>query len=82
MPLADATNQKDNEKKAALVLETIGSLKENYRISLTLHLIEGLTHEEVSELLDISSSNCRTTFSRAKEQLKKKLETHPLWKHI
>jgi RNA polymerase sigma-70 factor (ECF subfamily) len=81
-PLADATHQTNNEKKAALVLETIARLKENYRISLTLHLIEGLTHKEVSELLGISSSNCRTTFSRAKQQLRNQLETHPLWKKL
>ena len=81
-PLADATHQTNNEKKAALVLETIARLKENYRISLTLHLIEVLTHKEVSELLGISSSNCRTTFSRAKEQLRNQLETHPLWKKL
>ena len=81
-PLADDTHQTNNKKKAALVLETIDSLKENYRISLTLHLIEGLSHEEVSELLGISNSNCRTTFSRAKEQLRNNLETHPLWKEL
>jgi len=69
-----------NKKKARLIILTIESLNENYRLSLSLHLLEGLTHEEVSEVLGISNANCRTTFSRAKEQLRKKLEKDSLWK--
>ena len=70
-----------NKKKARLIILAIESLNENYRLSLSLHLLEGLTHEEVSEVLGISNANCRTTFSRAKEQLRKKLEEDPIWKN-
>lgn len=59
--------------KAQKVLKTMKMLKENYRISLTLHLIEGYDYEEVSEILGISYANCRTTISRAKESLRRKL---------
>ena len=59
--------------KAQKVLETMDMLKDNYRVSLTLHLIEGYDYEEVSEILGISYANCRTTISRAKESLRKKL---------
>ena len=48
-------------------------LKDNYRISLTLHLIEGFDYDEISEIMNISYANCRTTVSRAKESLRKKL---------
>ena len=47
-------------------------LKDNYRISLTLHLIEGYDYEEVSKIMDISYANCRTTISRAKGKFEKK----------
>ena len=60
--------------KARQVLETMKSLKENYRISLTLHLIEGYDYEEISEIMNISYANCRTTISRAKESLRQKLQ--------
>ena len=60
--------------KARQVLETMKSLKENYRISLTLHLIEGYDYEEISEIMNISYANCRTTISRAKESLRHKLQ--------
>jgi len=61
-------------QKAQKVMETMNRLKDNYRVSLTLHLIEGLDYEEISEIMNISYANCRTTISRAKESLRKKIE--------
>lgn len=52
----------------------MNELKANYRLILNLILIEGYDYEEVCEILNISYANCRTTFSRAKESLKTKLE--------
>jgi RNA polymerase sigma-70 factor (ECF subfamily) len=63
-----------NELKVKQILETINALKYNYRMVLTLFYIEGYDSEEISEILKISYSNCRTTLSRAKESLRKKLE--------
>lgn len=60
--------------KAKQVLETMKSLKDSYRVSLTLHLIEGYDYEEISEIMNISYANCRTTISRAKESLRQKLQ--------
>jgi len=60
--------------KAKQVLETMKSLKDNYRVSLTLHLIEGYDYEEICDIMNISYANCRTTISRAKENLRQKLQ--------
>ena len=60
--------------KARQVLKTMGSLKDNYRIALNLHLIEGYDYEEISEIMNISYANCRTTISRAKDSLRRKLQ--------
>ena len=60
--------------KAQQVLKTLKTLKDNYRIILTLNLIEGYDHEEISTIMNISNINCRTTISRAKECLRKKLQ--------
>ena len=62
-----------SEQKAQKVMETMKQLKDNYRISLTLHLVEGYDYEEISEIMNISYANCRTTISRAKESLRKKI---------
>lgn len=62
-----------NNEKVKRIMRTLNSLKENYRITLTLHLIEGYDYDEICEILNISNANCRTTISRAKESLRKKL---------
>lgn len=59
--------------KAQRVLETMALLKDNYRVCLTLLLIEGYDYEEIGEIMNISYANCRTLISRAKESLRKKL---------
>ena len=66
---SELTSLKTNQ-----VLETINTLKENYKVCLTLHLIEGYGYEEIGDILNISQANCRTMISRAKESLRKKLE--------
>ena len=58
---------------AGKVLETLNSLKENYRIVLNLHLIEGYDYEEISQILGYTNENVRTTISRAKRKLKQQL---------
>ncbi|MBT8266162.1 MAG: RNA polymerase sigma factor [Bacteroidia bacterium] len=60
--------------KAKQVLETMSTLKDNYRIALTLHLIEGYDYEEMSSIMNLSYANCRTTVSRAKDSLRQKLQ--------
>ena len=60
--------------KAQQVLETLKTLKENYRITLSLHLIDGYDYEEIASILNMSPANCRTTISRAKESLRQKLQ--------
>ena len=67
--MIDYSTLKIKEVHAAM-----NELNENYRLILNLILIEGYDYEEVCEILNISYANCRTTFSRAKESLKTKLE--------
>ncbi|WP_243389543.1 RNA polymerase sigma factor [Flavobacterium cyanobacteriorum] len=58
------------------VMAAIQSLKENYRLVLTLLFIEGYDQEEICEILKINPGNCRTMISRAKESLLKKLSVY------
>lgn len=59
--------------KGSTVLKCLQSLKENYRIVLNLHLIEGYDYEEISQILEYTNENVRTTVSRAKKKLKQVL---------
>lgn len=56
-----------------LILSTINKLKDNYRVILTLSLIEGYDNDEITEILQISNENVRTTISRAKKKLQQLL---------
>lgn len=51
------------------IKEAIYQLPEKYRIVLSLYLIEGYDHEEISKILDITSSTSRSQYVRAKQKL-------------
>lgn len=61
------------DEKVEIILKKINSLKDNYRLGLSLHFIEGYDYEEICEIMGISYANCRTMISRAKESLRKKM---------
>jgi RNA polymerase sigma factor (sigma-70 family) len=52
------------------IKEAIFQLSDGYRTILSLLLLEGYDHEEVSEILEISNVTSRTQLSRAKQQLR------------
>ena len=52
-----------------LIREAIQKLPDGYRVILSLHLLEGYDHEEIAEILNISSSTSRSQFFRAKQKL-------------
>ncbi len=45
-------------------------LPDGYRIILTLYLLEGYDHAEISQILGISESTSKSQYSRAKEKLR------------
>ncbi len=59
--------------KAKEISEAINQLKDNYRVALTLNLIEGYDYEEIAEIMNITYQNSRTTISRAKNKLRQLL---------
>ncbi|WP_246139196.1 RNA polymerase sigma factor [Gelidibacter salicanalis] len=59
--------------KSAQIMECMKNLKANYRLCLTLNLIEGYDYDEICEIMGISYAHCRTMISRAKESLRQKL---------
>jgi RNA polymerase sigma factor (sigma-70 family) len=62
-----------------LIRNAIQSLPDGYRVVLSLHLIEGYDHEEISQILNITNSACRTQFMRAKNKLKEILRNRELY---
>ncbi|WP_298370224.1 RNA polymerase sigma factor [uncultured Lutibacter sp.] len=55
------------------ILTSLNKLKTNYKVALTLNLIEGYDYEEIGEIMNISYENSRTLISRAKNKLRQLL---------
>jgi RNA polymerase sigma-70 factor (ECF subfamily) len=62
------------EVNMKVIKDAIQKLPDGYRVVLSLFLIEGYDHEEISEILGISNSNSRTQYLRAKNKLKELLK--------
>lgn len=52
------------------IFKGIEMLPDGYRIILTLYLLEGYDHTEISQILGISESTSKSQYSRAKEKLR------------
>jgi len=58
------------ELSANEILSLFNKLPDNYRVTFNLFEIEGYTHEEIGQMLDISTSTSRSNLSRAKKMLR------------
>jgi RNA polymerase sigma-70 factor (ECF subfamily) len=59
----------EKEFKIEEIREAISRLPEKYRIVLSLYLLEGYDHDEISDILNINSSTSRSQLVRAKHRL-------------
>jgi len=64
----------DNREKSATLMKAVTQLPENQRIAFTLHKIEGLSYQEIAEIMETSVSSVESLMHRAKTNLKKSLE--------
>ena len=55
--------------QVAEVKKAISQLPEEYRVVLSLFLLEGYDHEEIAQILKISNQLSRTRYSRARQKL-------------
>ena len=53
-----------------MIKDAIRELPDGCRVVLSLYLIEGYDHDEISQILEISNSSSRTQLLRAKNKLK------------
>jgi RNA polymerase sigma-70 factor (ECF subfamily) len=64
----------ENETDPGLVNNAIKELPDGARSILVLHALEGYKHREISKMLNISESTCRTQYKRALGLLNNKLK--------
>ena len=70
LPVADEQEPEPDSVTVEEVKSAINSLSDGYRTILSLILLEGYDHQEVSEILGIKNVTSRTQFSRARQRLR------------
>ncbi len=63
----------DNKEEASILFAAIRELPGNQRVAFTLHKVEGLSYQEVSEVMDTTVSSVESLMHRARTNLRKKL---------
>lgn len=66
--------QLDNREKAKTLFQAIQKLPENQRIAFTLHKVEGLSYQEVSDVMATTVAAVESLIHRARQNLKKTLQ--------
>ena len=65
----EPANEEEMQYKVEEVKRMITRLPDGYRTVLSLYLLEGYDHEEISQILNISHNTVRTQYVRAKQKL-------------
>ncbi len=58
------------------LIQYISALPEEYRLVFNLYAIEGYSHAEIGEMLEISVANSKVRLSRARSALKRTVEAN------
>jgi RNA polymerase sigma-70 factor (ECF subfamily) len=72
--IAEENKEEEFQLQVAEVKGAIGELPEEYRLVINLFLVEQYSHEEISEMLQISNNLSRTRLVRAKQKVLKMLK--------
>lgn len=70
----DPPSELDRAELKGVAQRTINALPAKERLILTLNLLENKKHREISEMLNMPANTVSTIISRAKEELKRRLE--------
>jgi RNA polymerase sigma-70 factor (ECF subfamily) len=61
----------DRKENAAMLFKAINQLPENQKIAFTLHKLEDLSYQEISEIMQTSVAAVESMMHRAKQNLRK-----------
>jgi len=65
----------DNKEKATILFKAMESLPDNQRMAFVLNKVEGLSYQEISEVMETTVSAVESLLHRAKTNLRKELKT-------
>ena len=69
IPAEESPDMEELELQVRQVRSAIQQLPDGYRVVLSLYLLEGYDHEEISHILKISENTSRTQYMRARRKL-------------
>lgn len=70
---APQSSQFDEEFSSEILMKLIQELPDGYRLVFNLYAIEGYSHKEIAEMLDINENTSKSQLSRARALLQKRL---------
>lgn len=66
----------DKDIDLNFLLSTIQELPDRYRLVFNLFVLDGYSHKEISEMLNITTGTTKSNLARARMILKDKIESH------
>ena len=63
----------ESKEKAAFLFKAIKSLPDNQKVAFTLNKIEGLSYQEVADVMQVTEASVEAFLHRAKQNLRKEL---------
>ena len=74
----EAVTIEDDEIPLDFLLKIIQELPDKYRLVFNLYVLDGYSHKDISEMMEISIGTSKSNLSRAKQILKEHIEEHKL----
>jgi RNA polymerase sigma-70 factor (ECF subfamily) len=74
--IADETEIEIDEDQVSIdyLMKIIQELPDRYRLVFSLYVLDGYSHKEIAELLEINEGTSKSNLSRARHILKEKIE--------
>lgn len=73
IPFDSDENEFYSKLKAETAIKAISELSPAYRMVFNMYVIEGFTHKEIAEYLDISEGTSKSNLAKAKQKLRAQL---------
>lgn len=68
--------QLEQQERARVLFAAINRLSDQQKVAFTLHHVEGLSYQEITEVMQTSLSSVESLLFRAKQNLKKQLHSY------
>lgn len=76
IPIEEEIEIDDENISLEFLLKIIQELPDRYRLVFNLYVLDGYSHKEIAEMLNITTGTTKSNLARAKMILKEKIEAH------